>query len=76
MSKAHWDRCRPIVPTVGAVNDEPYIGRRPTDDVVREATRKYITADFVTNGKKYSPSDYERVRQYITATSPLNSAVR
>jgi len=71
MSKAHWDRCRPIVPTVGAVNDEPYIGRRPTDDVVRAATRRYVFADFVRNGHKYAPSDYTRVHAYIEETSTL-----
>ncbi len=55
---------------------KPYLGRVPSDEVVRTATRKYITADFVKNGKKYSPSDYERVRQYITETSPLNNTAR
>ena len=55
---------------------DPFIGRRPLDEVVRESTRKYIVADFVKNGKKYSPEDYERVRQYITETSPLNNTAR
>jgi len=73
MSRNPWALHNSVFDTVA---DEPYIGRRPSDDVVRAATRKYITADFVKNGKKYSPSDYERVRQYITETSPLNSTVR
>ena len=57
-------------------SDEPYIGRRPSDEVVRTATRKYIVSDFSQKGKNYSPEDYDRVRNYLTETSPLNTKAR
>jgi len=70
MSRNPWSLHAPTFDNVPA---EPYLGRAPSDEVVRASTRKYIVADFVKNGKKYSPNDYERVRQYVTETSPLNN---
>ena len=73
MSHNPWSMHASVFDTVPS---EPYIGRSPSDEVVRNATRKYIVADFVKNGKKYAPNDYDRVHRYITETSPLNSKAR
>lgn len=70
MSRNLWSR---HAPTFDNAPDEPYLGRRPSDEMVRTATRRYIVADFVKNGKNYAPNDYDRVYRYITETSPLNS---
>lgn len=52
---------------------DPYIGRRPSDAVVRAQTQKYIVADFYKNGHKYAEADYVRVHKYIEETSALKA---
>ena len=37
----------------------------PSDETVREASLRYIKADFFANWKKYSPEDFARIEKLI-----------
>jgi len=46
---------------------KPYIGRAPTDEVVREQTMKYIRDDYNKNCGKMSQADVNRISDLLAS---------